>query len=266
MVLHDIGASHYWGDSSTYATQLLLDVVVAEKYIMRDTDRTHGYPNIGAFIVNDDTRKYIEDCFHALTLPWQYIPDSQQLRLYGNVIKSHYSEELQSLYQMIVGLQLGIPNWSSDKSEYSYSVGELIHFTREANGTRYFKNGICTVESGFAWSLGNRALLHFSLTNSVEYIYIYIRFAYIFMNRQRLIARIGGKVVFSQVVEESLISFPIPQSLIEGTELEIELEYPDASSPSEKGVGDDNRVLAFAFQEIKLLQEGTSFEGTEPEN
>ncbi len=89
------------GGGYGYAAKVLYDCVAAEKYYMPD-DMTIGrscqLPNIAAFQLNDDTGKYIKNCFSALSLTWQFIPDKQQLKSYRNALERSYEEECLWLF------------------------------------------------------------------------------------------------------------------------------------------------------------------------
>ena len=62
--MHDIRMNlNPRGNASHNATNALMNCVVAEKYVGEDEKRSFGYPNIGAFVVGSDTRKYIANVF-----------------------------------------------------------------------------------------------------------------------------------------------------------------------------------------------------------
>lgn len=106
IVLHDIANNHYGNYSVAFATQILLDSVTADKIIVQDDNREYKYPNIGAFITNDDTSKYIDDIFHSLMITWNYFPDSDELQEYTNCIKEKYGIRLYTLMNRILKIQL----------------------------------------------------------------------------------------------------------------------------------------------------------------
>lgn len=98
VVMHDI-AMQFGNNNQAYATQLLLDVVTADKIVGMDMDTGFsGYPNIGAFIINEDTGKYIGDVFSALNIPWLYMPED--IRLYRDCYLRNYDKELIDLFDM----------------------------------------------------------------------------------------------------------------------------------------------------------------------
>lgn len=95
VVMHDI-AMQYASKRSAYATQLLLDTVSAEKIVGRDMETGYaGYPNIGAFKLNKDTQRYIDNVFSALNISWEYMPE--ELDLYRSHLAGHYKAELIEL-------------------------------------------------------------------------------------------------------------------------------------------------------------------------
>lgn len=101
VVLHDIALNHCSNNFEGFATKLLLDTVAAEK-IMDFDDNT--FPNIGAFIVSEDTNKYISNIFSALTITWKYRPGDDELLLYRDFYKKYYSCEDLKLFDMAVEL------------------------------------------------------------------------------------------------------------------------------------------------------------------
>lgn len=102
VVLHDIAGNHYGISTQGFATKLLFDTVVAEKYIQISDDT--AFPNIGAFKINDDTDKYIDSIFSALTITWCYIPQEQELCLYKNFYEKYYTHDSVKLFDEAVRL------------------------------------------------------------------------------------------------------------------------------------------------------------------
>ena len=100
VVLHDIALNHSFANGNEYATKVLFDTVVADKFLCLD----EGYPNIGAFQITEDTQKYIMDCFSSLTISWCYDPTDQYLGEYRKKICEHYSEEYIEIFDIAVDL------------------------------------------------------------------------------------------------------------------------------------------------------------------
>lgn len=67
VVLHDT-ALHFLSPefSLCYATQVLMSVVVADKIYPCDIQNIENIPNIGAFKINSNTYRYIENVFYGL--------------------------------------------------------------------------------------------------------------------------------------------------------------------------------------------------------
>jgi hypothetical protein len=70
VVLHDISLylTKSGFSSSSYACKLLFDTIVAYKITPKEKYLTN--PNIGAFQINVDTKRYIYNLFSCLFLPW----------------------------------------------------------------------------------------------------------------------------------------------------------------------------------------------------
>ena len=102
IVLHDIVLNHYNSNVNTFATKLLFDTAVADKYL--EIQNSDVFPNIGAFMINDDTDKYIDTVFSALTITWSYIPKEQVLYLYKNFYEKYYTHESVKLFDEAVRL------------------------------------------------------------------------------------------------------------------------------------------------------------------
>lgn len=100
VVLDDIIFAHTGENINAIATRVLFDCVVADK-ILPECD---GLPKLAAFQLNTDTKKYIFNCFSALSFPWGYDMDEQQLGAYRNIIVKEYSEEL--VYYFEKGIEI----------------------------------------------------------------------------------------------------------------------------------------------------------------
>ncbi len=156
VVLHDIGM-HFDYSPQGYATQLLLDTVTADMIIEEDIARAGHYPNIGAFVCNDDTLKYIDHVFSALNISWLVIPQKKHLKAYRAILEKYYEDKnLVKMFDVAVELNekcllknqervlCGITElnelveWSRDsKNLYIYGMGDRgakIYKILEKNG------------------------------------------------------------------------------------------------------------------------------------
>lgn len=103
VVLHDVALNHYGKRTRAYATKLLMDAVTAEKVM--DIDEEKMFPNIGAFVINEDTDKYIDSVFSVLTITWEYMPKDNELALYRDFYGKYYSAENLVLFDLAVDIQ-----------------------------------------------------------------------------------------------------------------------------------------------------------------
>ena len=112
-VLHDINFHTYsirepqykeW-----YSNNILFNVLTGDKIIPNQT----VYPfhicnilsNIGAVLLNKETSKRLFDIFHALTLPWKYLPCERDVVQLLNFFKKHYHPYFVYLFHEINEIQ-----------------------------------------------------------------------------------------------------------------------------------------------------------------
>ena len=100
VVLHDVNlfTDPAPAHSKSYATKLLLDIVVADKVTLKDFKDGYIYPNIAAFQINEDTRKYISDVFRSLFFPWGMEVSERVLQATEKIFQEKYPAELHTLY------------------------------------------------------------------------------------------------------------------------------------------------------------------------
>ncbi|MCL2284600.1 MAG: class I SAM-dependent methyltransferase [Fibromonadales bacterium] len=110
VVLHDLSLymhASYFSDLSNFprislATRYLFNSVVGEKITVSSNDKeyisTWKLPNIGAFQVTGDTRKYIDGVFYSLALPWGFTPEDNILDSVHNIIENHYDKTKLALF------------------------------------------------------------------------------------------------------------------------------------------------------------------------
>jgi len=106
VVLHDL--SLYLTDDFNdfpklrLASKFLFSSVTGEKITVSSNDKKYislcVIPNIGAFQVTSDTRKYIDGVFHSLSVPWGFIPYKNTLSSVRNIVKNHYDKTKLELF------------------------------------------------------------------------------------------------------------------------------------------------------------------------
>lgn len=80
------------------ATKVLYTVVTADKWFYFDKQPF----NIAAFTINDDTVKYIGDCFQALSLTWGYMPSEEMLFGYRRIFLRYYNEQCMEFFDTAI--------------------------------------------------------------------------------------------------------------------------------------------------------------------
>lgn len=96
VVLHDVACNLLGSLTYTYATKVLLDSVRATKYYNYNT----ATYNIGAFVVDDETRESIANVFSALSITWTYEPNIREIMLYRDCYKKYYDDECMNLFDI----------------------------------------------------------------------------------------------------------------------------------------------------------------------
>lgn len=125
VILHDIILNQTVANHEfSFATRIVYDVVVAEKIIADGIDIDKKLPNIGAFMVNNDTEKYIEKCFSSLAVTWTYDLSNEMLEQYMKVYSKFYDNELIDLFKRVVSL-----NRDRMKREKD-SIQDIINFNK----------------------------------------------------------------------------------------------------------------------------------------
>lgn len=105
IVFHDTHL-HYFSQFPSYATKVTLDTAVGEKVICVDPSNEYKLPMISALTVTDDTYKYIDNSFSALTMPWGYIPHMEELSAYHNSIRKNYGNNYAEYFDYIISCAL----------------------------------------------------------------------------------------------------------------------------------------------------------------
>lgn len=104
VVLHDVILHRTCSSVYTNATRVLMDSVTADK-IIAFGDTEFGYPNIGAFVVNKDTKKYIYDVFSSLLMTWQYGLEKEEAASFRRIfVKNGYDENCIKVFDIAESL------------------------------------------------------------------------------------------------------------------------------------------------------------------
>lgn len=108
VVVHDL-ILNYYGSQWAISSKLLFDTVVGEKYLMWNIYEPAGYPskypNIGAFEILPETKKYIMNVLSVLTVEWGYGLSETEIREIKRIFHKNYDDQFCSLFEEIVNLQ-----------------------------------------------------------------------------------------------------------------------------------------------------------------
>jgi predicted O-methyltransferase YrrM len=116
VVLHDVNLHHLCNPVPNwrFATKLLFDVVVADKYMIYDStddfmiDSLDGLviANIAAFRLNDQTSSSLTSIISSLSLPWKYLPTEHELEIYSTFININYDPKSLNIWNAVILQQL----------------------------------------------------------------------------------------------------------------------------------------------------------------
>lgn len=102
VVLHDVLLNHLGDNPNAFATKLLFDSVTGMKFM--NTDDDGKLIGIGAFVITEDTQRYIADVFSVLTITWKYIPAPAELAMYRAFLEKYYPVSYLKWLDMVIEL------------------------------------------------------------------------------------------------------------------------------------------------------------------
>ena len=143
---------------------------------------------------------------------------------------------------------------SLNRQEPIRDYRQEIVFTPESDGRTFFASGISEIEEDFAWSLGKSSKLCLPIGETNYPLTTTFNFGTVFNNSQRILVRCGEKLLYDGTVAMDNLSviFNIPPECIVNGNLVLEIDYPNAVSPKELSISDDERVLAVAYRSINI--------------
>ncbi|MDR0423768.1 MAG: class I SAM-dependent methyltransferase [Rickettsiales bacterium] len=100
IILHDTSFHYFRGNG--YSNGVLFSSIVANKFQPQGYYSTGALPNIGAFQLNRDTMKYVENIFYSLNLPWQYMPTGGDLEVSVKLFCKYYDSKLINILKTII--------------------------------------------------------------------------------------------------------------------------------------------------------------------
>ena len=137
VVVHDIVMNHLSDNQWGFATQVLLDCVVADKLTPIECGKE--YPDIGAFRINHDTKKYLDDVFNAMMITWNYIPGTKEVQLYRSHYERHFSRNQLHIFDEAV--KANQSTYNKIKENEFRNFGIMYKFVYQLNGKKVFIYG-----------------------------------------------------------------------------------------------------------------------------
>ena len=136
VIIHGINPFHSDGGTYQYAANLLMNTIVAEKNIPESSDNHINISNLGILLLNNDTSKYISDCFRTLFLPWQHVPSTNELSGFHDLFCLSYEKKLVNIFDVSINQNLNYSsnvlakqsNKTSNRICLSYKIGLAITF------------------------------------------------------------------------------------------------------------------------------------------
>jgi predicted O-methyltransferase YrrM len=101
VVLHDVNL-FFSNHQPVYATKILFDSVVADKITLNTFENECIHPNIAAFQINGDTKKYIGDVVRSLFFPWVFEEPARILQATEAILETKYCPDVCELYRKSV--------------------------------------------------------------------------------------------------------------------------------------------------------------------
>lgn len=140
------------------------------------------------------------------------------------------------------------------KSDYRQN----INFGQTGTASNYMISGWSVTEKESTWTDGNSALLKIPIHAIQGDLLLRIKFCPMIIegrNRQRIAVTINGHTLANWQCDKNIgreESIVIPAKLISESFLEVRFDLPDAVTPRDLGIGDDNRKLGIALYNILI--------------
>lgn len=142
-------------------------------------------------------------------------------------------------------------------NDISYALGTTLYFGENGGSTakKHFVNGFTYPESDYVWTNGKNVELKFDIGSIDKNLLISFDYTHTINDFQRVYLYVGDLPVASFITRKPTNhQFVIPRDAVIDGVLDITFKLPDAYSPLAEGTGIDSRILALAFNSIKIEQ------------
>ena len=161
---------------------------------------------------------------------------------------------------VVVSGEVGVSGIGNTRREMAVECDLTISFAATGNSLAYLGGGWARSEDAFTWGVGAESHLMFPrLAEADEYVLTLDVVPFVHapdLPSQRLIVSVDDSVVgSSEISRPTLLGFRIPAGVARRAErVVVTLQHPDAARPRDFSDIADDRSLAFAVFEAKLLR------------
>jgi FkbM family methyltransferase len=199
------------------------------------------------------TRNYIEN-----RVSGNLAPETMNFIDLLAVQKSDQAFPHRMLHKFSDGIDGTEKFWLKDEETFPVLRDEII-FGEDGNDGAYILGGFGHPEAGFRWTLGENAAIAFSLNSETgedaELICVVMPLLF---EKKRELSRVRALINGTDLGEWKItkpddeFKISIPASLCKNSRLVVEFKLPDAISPKDLGINNDERKLSLAFKKITL--------------
>ena len=178
-----------------------------------------------------------------------YRPHTFDSILYTNVF--HDSEPIKGLYFQF---QIGNPARNNDLISLinDYKIGAVMKMYGPDCEAAFITFGFSGIEENNRWTNGNSAVIPLSIVGDYKDLSFSMDYA-VFNGKQHVIISANEHTVYDGILDgNTLDSVIIPGDYVDGGQLELKFELPDAISPNELGVSQDDRELALSLRSFVI--------------
>ena len=212
-----------------------------------------------------DKRIMNEGGTYEFVVPGTTIGEDKKLELkmvlpYAASPKKLFGEKNRADRRMLGIALMGLIIEETDKEGTEATINEIVldkeyQFVEGENeANNFFIKGLSKSEKDYTWTEGKYLIMESKLkeaiTNDLEVAFSIKR---VFNKEQYCRIRSGDEILFDATLseEDKEISFTIPNKcLIDGKEIHLMIELPNAISHKELGTGKDRRVVALSFTKM----------------
>ena len=128
----------------------------------------------------------------------------------------------------------------------------ILFYSDKERGRQYFRSGLSHKESGWTWTDGHEAVMHFYTSSSAPKLFAKIDCS-CFHHLQKVIVEVNGETAFNGTCGKQGFAFVFDNPGV-GKDVELKFIFPEAKSPKEVRGTSDMRVLALRLRSIVITE------------